>query len=128
MADDRTLSRAKLYSDEQSVIQDALRYLLQARPVLRLEMAIYRYQTGAISLGKAANLAGVSFEQMREMLSNRGIELHLGPETQEEAKAELTTLRSPLECSRVIDNTVLSNFCRIGRLEFLIRLCLTRST
>ena len=92
--------RAKLYSDEQSVIQDALRSLLQARPTLRLEMAIYRYQTGAISLGKAANLAGVSFEQMREMLSNRGIELHLGPETQEDAKAELTTLRSYLNAAR----------------------------
>jgi hypothetical protein len=73
--------RAKLYSDEQSVIQDALRSLLQARPALRLEMAIY-------------------FEQMREMLSNRGIELHLKPETQEEAKAELTTLRSHLNAAR----------------------------
>jgi predicted HTH domain antitoxin len=92
--------KAKLYSDEQSVIQDALRSLLQTRPALRLEMAIYRYQMGTISLGKAANLAGVSFEQMREVLLNRGITLHLGPETREEANAELTTLRSHLDATR----------------------------
>ena len=71
--------------------------MLQVRPALRLEMAIYRYQTEAISLGKAANLAGVSFEQMREILLNRGLELHLGPETKEEAKTEVEILRSRYE-------------------------------
>jgi predicted HTH domain antitoxin len=63
-------------------------------------MAVYRYQTGDISLGKAANLAGVSFEQMREILLNRGITLHLGPATQEEANIELATLRSHLNAAR----------------------------
>ena len=100
MLETRDFVKARLYPDERSVIQDALRSLLQVRPALRLEMAIYRYQTEAISLGKAANLAGVSFEQMREILLSRGIELHLGPETQEEAQAEVAALRSHLDVAR----------------------------
>ncbi len=92
--------RANLYSDERSVIQDALRSLLQTRPALRMELAVYRYRSGAISLGKAANLAGVSFEQMREILLSRGIELKLGPETMEDAQAEFETLRSHLDVPR----------------------------
>ncbi len=100
MLETRDFVKARLYPDEPSVIQDALRSLLQVRPALRLEMAIYRYQTGAISLGKAANLAGISFEQMRDILTNRGVELHLGPETSEDAQAEVATLRSHLDAKR----------------------------
>lgn len=84
--------RAKLYESEEAVIQDSLRYLLQARPELRLELAIYRYQSEDISLGKAANLAGVSFEQMKEILRSRGIPLRLGAETPEEALQEVIHL------------------------------------
>jgi predicted HTH domain antitoxin len=85
--------KARLYSSEEAVIQDGLRYLLQARPELRLELAVHRYQNEDISLGKAANLAGVSFEQMKEILHHRGIHLRLGPETREEAQAEVDALR-----------------------------------
>jgi Arc/MetJ-type ribon-helix-helix transcriptional regulator len=34
--------KARLYESEEAVIQDSLRYLLQARPQLRLELAVYR--------------------------------------------------------------------------------------
>ncbi|MCX6031466.1 MAG: UPF0175 family protein [Chloroflexi bacterium] len=100
MLETRDFVNARLYPDERSVIQDALRSLLQVRPALRLEMAVYRYRAGDISLGKAANLAGVSFEQMREILLCRGAELHFGSETQEEAQAEVAALRSHLDAAR----------------------------
>ncbi len=88
--------KAKLYTTEEAVIQDGLRHLLQARPELRLELAVYRYQNEDISLGKAANLAGVSFEQMKEILRQRGVQLRLGPENQKEAKDEVNALRRHL--------------------------------
>ena len=91
------LVKAGLYKNEQAVIQDGLRYLLQARPDVRLELALHRYQTEDISLGKAANLAGVSFEQMKEVLHTRGVQLRLGPESEEEAQEEVTALRSCLD-------------------------------
>lgn len=94
MLETRDFVKARLYPDEKSVILEALRSLFQVKPALRLEMAVCHYQAGGISLGKAANLAGVSFEQMREILLNRGVELQLGPETPEEAQAEIEALRS----------------------------------
>ena len=47
---------ARLYADEEDVIQDALRHLLRGRPDLRIQLAIHRYQTEEISLAKASNL------------------------------------------------------------------------
>lgn len=88
--------KAGLYDSEEAVIRDSLRYLLQARPELRLELAVHRYQTENISVGKAANLAGVSFEQMKDILRSRGIPLRLGPETREEALEEVAALRRHL--------------------------------
>ncbi|MGQ9626287.1 MAG: UPF0175 family protein [Anaerolineae bacterium] len=93
------LVEAKLYENKETAIQEALRALLREKPHLRLEMAVHRYKTGEISLGKAANLAGISMEQMKEILLNRGIELRLGSETIEEAREEVDALRRHLSVS-----------------------------
>jgi predicted HTH domain antitoxin len=90
---------AQLYQDEEAVIQDALRHLLRARPALRLQIAIFRYQHDNISLAKAASLAGVSWAQMKDILIERGIMPRLGVETIEEAQQEIQTLRQELEQS-----------------------------
>jgi predicted HTH domain antitoxin len=55
--------------------------------------SFYRYQTEDLSLAKAADLAGVSWAQMRDILLEQGIECHLGPETLAEAEAEVEALR-----------------------------------
>jgi predicted HTH domain antitoxin len=87
------LVEARLYASEEEVIQDALRHLLRARPELRVQLAVHRYQTEPISLAKAASLAGVSGAQMREILLERGIQPRLGPETVEEARKEVQAQR-----------------------------------
>jgi predicted HTH domain antitoxin len=66
--------KAKLYEDEEAVVQDALRHLLRSRPDLRIQLAIHRYQEEELSLAKAAELAGVSWAQMRDILLEQGIE------------------------------------------------------
>jgi predicted HTH domain antitoxin len=83
---------AGLYKDERAVVQDAVRALLSEKPQLRLEVAIYRYRTEEISLAKAAALAGVSWERMREILLSRGVQPRLGPETEEEAWEEIRAM------------------------------------
>jgi len=88
---------ARLYEDEEAVIQDALRYLLRARADLRIQLAVHRYQTKEISLAKAASLAGVSWAQMKDILVERGIQPCLGLETMEEAEEEVRTLRDYFE-------------------------------
>ena len=92
-AEIRDLVQARLYSSEEEVIRDALRHLLRARPEARIGLAVYCYQTEGLSLAKAADLAGVSWAQMREILLERGIQPRLGPETLEEAEAEIRALR-----------------------------------
>lgn len=89
----RDFVEARIYESEDDVIRDALRHLLRARPDARVQLAVYRYQTEDLSLAKAAELAGVSWPQMREILVEKGISPKLGPETIEEAKKEVTTLR-----------------------------------
>ena len=91
--DARDLVRARLYSSEEEVLRDALRHLLRARPDARVHVAVHRYQTEALSLAKAADLAGVSWAQMREILLEKGIQSRLGPETLQEAEEETQVLR-----------------------------------
>ncbi len=87
------LVKAGIYQSEDEVNRDGLRHLLRARPDLRIKVAVHRYQTEDISLGKAAELAGVSWEQMREILLEHGIQPRLGPDTIEEIEEEIQVLR-----------------------------------
>jgi len=96
MVTPKDLVDAQLYTSDDAVIEDAVRHLLRARPDLRISLAIYRYQHKAISLAKAASLAGVSWPQMREIMVERGVTLRLGPESLDEARAEVEALRRVL--------------------------------
>lgn len=53
-----------------------------------LAYAIGRYVLGDVSLGRSAELAGVSRWRMMDVLREHGVELRLGPQSVEEAKAE----------------------------------------
>jgi predicted HTH domain antitoxin len=92
MVTPQALVEAGLYPDEQSVIREAMRALWHEHPQLRIEWAIYQYQTRCISLAKAAALANVSFDRMKELLLQRGIQPRLGSETIEEARQELEVI------------------------------------
>jgi len=88
----KDLVSAGLYENEEAVVQDAVRALLSEKPQLRLEVAIHRYQTEEISLAKAAALAGVPWERMREILVSRGVQPRLGPETEAAAREEIQAM------------------------------------
>ena len=92
----KNLVQAKLYPDEQSVIREAMRALWREHPQLRINWAVYQYQNQPISLAKAAALAGVCFDRMKEILVQRGIQPRLGPETIEEARRELEVIEQAL--------------------------------
>jgi predicted HTH domain antitoxin len=47
-------------------------------------MVIRTYAAGEISLGKAAELLGVSHEEMKEILVENEVDIHLGPRSVEE--------------------------------------------
>ena len=89
------LVEAGLYESEIQAVQEALRYFLQERPELRLQVALHRYRTDEeLTLARAAALAGVSLERMKELLDRHGIPLRLGPASIQEAQDEWTRLES----------------------------------
>jgi predicted HTH domain antitoxin len=75
------LVRTKLFPDEQAVLRSALQALYTSHPRLRRQMVIGAYTAGEISLGKAAQMMGVSHEEMKDILREDGTEIHLGPTT-----------------------------------------------
>jgi len=87
------LVNAGVYPDADTAVQEALSVLWRQRPQVRIDVAVHHYRTEEISIAKAAALAGVTFDRMKEILIEQGVPLRLGPETLEEAQAELTSLK-----------------------------------
>ena len=90
------LVSAGVYPDEEAAVAEALRLLWQERPAVRIAVAVHRYQTEDMSVARAASVAGVSFDRMKEILAQQGVALRLGPETIEEAREELESLERML--------------------------------
>jgi uncharacterized protein (DUF433 family)/predicted HTH domain antitoxin len=125
---------ARLYENEEQVIQDALRHLLSDRPDLRVSVAVHRYCTDeGLSLNQAAAIAGVSLERMKEILERHNVSLRLEPVSIEEASAEYaaeTTMPSSLEAdeagvlrvggTRVTLDTVVAAFQRGATAEEIV--------
>jgi predicted HTH domain antitoxin len=89
------LVRLGLYRNEREAVDDGIRHLLLSHPEYRVEIAVERYKLEEISLGKAAQVAGLSLEEMKELLRDRGIPLK-GPETLEEVQADAERARKAL--------------------------------
>lgn len=67
------LRRAGAYEDDAAVIEDALRSLLRTKPGLRTELAAEKYRRGHVSVNRAADIAGMSPTEFRELLRDRGV-------------------------------------------------------
>ena len=78
------LIKARLFPDKQAVLRSALCALFRVQPEIRRQMVIRAYVSGEISLGKAAEIMGVSHEEMKDILVESGAEIHLGPRTVDE--------------------------------------------
>jgi predicted HTH domain antitoxin len=89
----RELIQSGIYPNADVAMREALRVLWQERPGVRIDVAVHRYRTEELTITKAAALAGVSFDRMKELLAERGVPLRLGPETLDEARAELDELQ-----------------------------------
>lgn len=84
----KELVQAGVFPDEDAATEVAFGVLWRERPDVRIGLAIHRYQIGEISLAKAASVAGLSYDQMKEVLMTRGIQPRLGPQTADEARED----------------------------------------
>jgi len=85
--------KAGLYSSRAELMREALRYYIRHALRANVDVAVELYQKGDISMGKAAEIAGIGYEDMRQILKARGIKVRIGPETVEEAKKEVKEFR-----------------------------------
>jgi predicted HTH domain antitoxin len=87
------LVKARLFPDEQAVLRSAMRSLFEAKPELKRKMVVTAYTNGEISLGKAAQIMGVSQEEMKDIIRETGGQIHLGPLTIDELKQDVANAR-----------------------------------
>lgn len=64
--------RAGCFVSEAEALNEAVQTLLAVNPQLRVEAAIRRYLDNEITLGRAAEIAGVTRWRLQELLTLRG--------------------------------------------------------
>ncbi len=85
--------KAGYYSSKSEVVKDALRLLFETKKELKVASAVEMYKNGEISLGKAAEIAGVTVVEFKELLASRGIYRELEVEPTEKMDEKLKNLR-----------------------------------
>jgi predicted HTH domain antitoxin len=65
--------RAGCFASKEEALREAAQWLFAIKPQLRVEAAIQRYLDEEITLGRAAEIAGLTRWRFQELLANRGI-------------------------------------------------------
>jgi predicted HTH domain antitoxin len=81
----RALIKYGYYGSIGEAVKDAFRTLLNAKPDLRTAAAIELYKEGAVSLGKAAEIARVTTIEFKDILADRGIRREVSSRSVEES-------------------------------------------
>jgi predicted HTH domain antitoxin len=84
--------KAGYYSSKSEVVKDALRLLFEMKRELKIASAVELYKSGEISLGKAAEIAGITVLEFKELLANRGIYREIEAESAEEMNRKFRSL------------------------------------
>jgi len=67
--------RAGCFASKEEALREAVQMLFAVKPHLRVEAAIRRYLDEEITLGRAAELAGVTRWRFQELLAQRGLRI-----------------------------------------------------
>ena len=80
---------AGYYSNKSEVIKNAVISLFRENTELNVAVAIELYKKGEVSLSKAAEIAGVTTIEFKEILGNRGFTREIEARPAEEMDAKL---------------------------------------
>jgi predicted HTH domain antitoxin len=67
------LINAGVFQSKGEAVDEALRMLFVTRPQLRAEAAIHLFKSGEVTLGRAAEIAGLVRWEFEALLADRGI-------------------------------------------------------
>ena len=95
-----SLIESGMYPDKKALFDEALGVLLETKPQLKIEIALRLYRKGEISLSRAAEIAGVSIEGIKNMLSLHGMQRNVKTCTEKEYVAAEKFVRGKGSVSR----------------------------
>ena len=72
------LVRGKIYSTRNELFEDALKTFFEFKKDMRIAAAVELYKTDEMSLSRAAELAGVGTEEMKDHLAKAGVRIRRG--------------------------------------------------
>lgn len=93
MQEIRALIQAGYYSNKSELVREALRDFFERKKELRVIAAIELYKDGEVTLSRAAEIAGVSFEAFKDLLKERGIKIILPRQSKEEIDRGVELIR-----------------------------------
>jgi predicted HTH domain antitoxin len=85
---------AKVERHQPEVVERAIIEMLAQQSDLRWSVVVGAYLDGEINLGKAAELLGMHRLELQERFVAQSIPVRVGPDTVEEARAELAAIES----------------------------------
>ena len=71
---------AGYYKSRSAVLKDALRSLFEIKPYLNISSSVELYKKGEVTMSKAAELAGITVIEFKDVLKDRGIKIKLPKE------------------------------------------------
>ena len=84
--------KAGYYSSKSDVVRDALRLLFDTKENLKLSAAIEMFKSGKVTLGKAAEIAGMNMISFKEILKDRGIQVEIVVDSEQELDMKASVL------------------------------------
>jgi predicted HTH domain antitoxin len=87
------LVKAGVFRNRSEAVKEALRLLFASRPQLNVEAAIQLYREGQVTLGRAAEIAGITRWEFETLLADRGIVRFVSSDPADELERQVERLQ-----------------------------------
>ncbi len=87
----QALLNAGIFHSRGEAIEEAVRMLFTTRPQLKIEAAIQLFREGEVTLGRAAEIAGLTRWEFDALLADRGITRIVECDSAEEMESQVQT-------------------------------------
>jgi len=83
------LVKGGYFRSKDSFIEESVKYMLVSRGDLKINATVEMYRSGDVSLARAAEVAGMSIFEFKEVLKTRGITMVVETPSKEEIDSQI---------------------------------------
>ncbi len=76
------------FTSKSDVFRSSFRFMLEEKPEFKIDVAVYLYRTGKVSIGRAVEMSGVSREEFNDILERRGVKKEIEKKDDEDRKVK----------------------------------------